>query len=151
MKIFPLKSWKREEEKSLSWWEKLAVIVTRSAIESSGFGTQQKRNIMGMWPTWRFFRLLSMHFIAYAGKSNRFLKEANVCSISTIGVKNLRREELLSISFQRLSHLVVLLAQDFIRFLTTESYRKRPTSLHWWVKPILMPTERLLLFLAALL
>jgi len=39
-----------------------------------------------------------------------------------IGVNHLRREELLSISFQRLSHIVVLLAQDFIRFLTTEHY-----------------------------
>jgi len=66
-----------------------------------------------------------------------------------IGVNHLRREELLSVSFQRLSHIVVLLAQDFIRFLTTENYfeqlknkiilfsreiieknhRKRPTSL----------------------
>jgi len=38
------------------------------------------------------------------------------------GVKGLTEQEKLSISFQRLSHVVVLLAQDFIRFLTLPHY-----------------------------
>jgi len=38
------------------------------------------------------------------------------------GTKGLTKQEKLSISFQRLSHVVVLLAQDFIKFLTLGNY-----------------------------
>lgn len=38
------------------------------------------------------------------------------------GVKGLTEKEKLSISFQRISHVVVLLAQDFINFLTLTDY-----------------------------
>jgi len=41
------------------------------------------------------------------------------------GVKGLTEEEKLSISFQRLSHIVVLLAQDFIRLITLSNHMKK--------------------------
>ena len=48
-----------------------------------------------------------------------------MCLVFNAGEKGLTKQEKISISFQRLSHVVVLLAQDFIRFLTLSNHLEK--------------------------